>query len=90
MPTVNNIGFTTPTISFEEFKTKAEDLTARMSVLNELLKEADKLVQQVDHDSFDDEQQDDAYNLAHDIAHAANAQFDSFGPNGGFWLPSTC
>jgi hypothetical protein len=89
MPTVKN-SFTTTPISFDEFKTKAEDLAKRFEVLNDLIKEADKLVEQVDLGTFDDEQQDDAYNLAHDIAHAANAQFDSFGVGGGFWLPSTC
>lgn len=80
---------TTP-ISFEDYRTKAEDLQARMGILKELLKEADALVEQVDINSFTDEEQDDAYELAHEIAYAANAQFDSFGPKGGFWLPSTC
>ncbi|USV41060.1 hypothetical protein [Xanthomonas phage BUDD] len=77
-------------ITFAEFETAAQDLQARLSIIDQLFKEADALAQKVDIESFDDEDQDAAYELAHEIGYAAGWQFDSFGPHGGFWQPSTC
>ncbi|WEM34404.1 hypothetical protein [Xanthomonas phage X1] len=76
--------------SFEAFHEQATDLYSRLALIDQLFKEADALVRNVDRSSFTDEQLDEAYELAHEIGYAAGWQFDSFGENGGYWQPSTC
>lgn len=77
-------------LTIEQFREAATNLQDRMAIINLLFKEADALVMKVDIEKFDDEDQNEAYELAHDIAYIGGYQFDRFGPKGGYWLPSTC
>lgn len=80
----------TTKLSFEDFQTKALDIQSRLDVIDALFKEADALVQQVDINSFNDEERDEAYDLAYTIGRTGGWEFEGFGDRSGFWMPSTC
>lgn len=78
----------TTTIKFEEFETKALDLLSRMAAIEALHTEAEELVLSLDFDSLSEDEQDEAYEYAHDIARTGGYSFAGW--DEGFWLPSTC
>ena len=74
----------------EEFSKRADALHVKMAVIHELFVEANELVKSVDPKAVNDDTMDEFYEIAHEIAYVGGYEFADFGPNGGYWLPSTC
>ena len=82
--------------TIEDFRTKANELMGRMAIINELYREADKLVRSVDltaivENAGDKEAEYDAYEIAGEIRNLGRYVGDGVDRRyPGFWLPSTC